>query len=677
MLDSTHSKNSSELFLLAIIVSFGAFFRLYGLGEAAFRADTIQFWHWCNSNLSCVQMLSTWLEMQVDQLPLPLALTKWMLDTFHLPATHFTVRLPNALFGVALIPVMFAAGRRLGDSKVGLAAALLTAVNPFHIQLSGEAYFYSSAILGAGLMLWGLLEASALLSLGRLLSLRFYLVSGGGFFCLAYSQWTALGAAAIFILLLFLLIALAPIPVRARWRSFFSATLLYGIVGFPLLVSSWGLRYLLAKINSPQKALGTKAVEVAGENAWSLVERTVGAFGWGGTPLRLGFTILILVAGIYALFRRYRSSVERWLLPTALLGTVLLFLFSRNAIGAMYESRYLGGLLPVFTLLLALGLCEGPTALRLPASFARGLPLFVVLAAIVNLPAAYACTRLTGKPTPYKGIVRWADENLQQGTPVLVDRWFEAWNELVPYPSSNAVFTFTIPNEPLDQYLRGHWRDSVMDFFARNPDAAYLEIAKTYFDVPTVGFWKWPRENFARHVAITNEAGIKLRQLGFAARGDYYASNTNRLIVEFFYNTREDVIRQRKAAGQRLLSYYGRGWGYEKSGPMAFLRVKTQDFRDWRKLDGEAVLDLINLTDAPISAQLVVRGVAVNGAKRVSAGTVQHTFPAGQLESWNVGALTLNPGINEVAMNDSLWPAGQNPLLVERVELRETPPAAP
>ncbi len=63
----------------------------------------------------------------------------------------FAVRLLSALIGVATIGVIYGLGRDLFDEKVGLAAALVAAVAPFHIQYSQEARMYSLlALLLAG-----------------------------------------------------------------------------------------------------------------------------------------------------------------------------------------------------------------------------------------------------------------------------------------------------------------------------------------------------------------------------------------------------------------------------------------------------------------------------------------------------------------------------------------------
>ncbi len=66
----------------------------------------------------------------------------------------FTVRLWSVILGVATIAVIYGIGRALFDHRLGLAAALITAIAPFHIQYSQETRMYA---------LLGLLLASATL----------------------------------------------------------------------------------------------------------------------------------------------------------------------------------------------------------------------------------------------------------------------------------------------------------------------------------------------------------------------------------------------------------------------------------------------------------------------------------------------------------------------------------
>jgi mannosyltransferase len=61
--------------------------------------------------------------------------------------SEFTVRSLSAIFAVATVPVCYAIGARLFDSRVGLIAALLLTVNPFFIPYAQEARGYSLLLL--------------------------------------------------------------------------------------------------------------------------------------------------------------------------------------------------------------------------------------------------------------------------------------------------------------------------------------------------------------------------------------------------------------------------------------------------------------------------------------------------------------------------------------------------
>jgi hypothetical protein len=279
------------------------------------------------------------------------------------------------------------------------------------------------------------------------------------------------------------------------------------------------------------------------------------------------------------------------------------------------------------------------------------------------IPAAWTATQLTGQPTPYKDIVRWMDTHLPSGTPVLVDRWFEPWNELKVYNSTNVYFTFTIPNEPADVYLKHNWRQTAEQFFEKYPDAAYLEIAKSYWENPDIGPWNWPRQHFKQHVVLRNEAGLKLRDLGLLYRDDG-GIYTNRLIVEIFYNTREDILARARSAGEKTVALYGGGWGYTK------LWQQTQDFRDWRVLESRATLDLYNLTEQPRTVTVRFTGVAVGGTKRMRIGAQTFHCEANRLMEWMLAPITIQPGLNSLVWQDALWGrVAQVPFLIDEIVL--------
>jgi hypothetical protein len=68
----------------------------------------------------------------------------WWLTLVH--PSDFTIRLLSVIFAVAALPVLYAVATKLFDQRVGVAAALLLAVNPTFISYSQEARSYSLAI---------------------------------------------------------------------------------------------------------------------------------------------------------------------------------------------------------------------------------------------------------------------------------------------------------------------------------------------------------------------------------------------------------------------------------------------------------------------------------------------------------------------------------------------------
>jgi mannosyltransferase len=69
------------------------------------------------------------------------------------------LRLPSALFGIALVPVAFAIGRRLGGPRAAVALAALVAVHPLLVYYSQEARGYAAVALACALGFLFFLEA--------------------------------------------------------------------------------------------------------------------------------------------------------------------------------------------------------------------------------------------------------------------------------------------------------------------------------------------------------------------------------------------------------------------------------------------------------------------------------------------------------------------------------------
>ena len=136
--------------LLLAIVALGGALRFYQIGsEGLWLDEAFSVW----MSWQPVGKLLGWL-VRIDQHPplYYLLLHFWMA----LGDDEATVRALSALFGTLTVPVMYLVGRRLADKRVGLLAALILAVSPFHVRFAQEARMYTLLALNASLALYAL-----------------------------------------------------------------------------------------------------------------------------------------------------------------------------------------------------------------------------------------------------------------------------------------------------------------------------------------------------------------------------------------------------------------------------------------------------------------------------------------------------------------------------------------
>ena len=141
-------------FLLLGIVALGGFLRVYQIGSKGLWLDEA-FSVWLG--WQPVGEMLGWL-MRIDQHPplYYLLLHFWMA----LGDDAAAVRALSALLGTLTIPVVYLLSRRLADDddKVGLLAALILAVSPFHVRFAQEARMYTLLTLNVSLALYALVH---------------------------------------------------------------------------------------------------------------------------------------------------------------------------------------------------------------------------------------------------------------------------------------------------------------------------------------------------------------------------------------------------------------------------------------------------------------------------------------------------------------------------------------
>ncbi|MCX7591310.1 MAG: hypothetical protein N2255_06745 [Kiritimatiellae bacterium] len=667
--------------LLFLITLLGAWFRLVRLGEQSMRGDTIEYWKLLAKGISVAQI---YFDKQHGAaahslMAFPVAFVRIFLDVFRLPQNFFTVHLPWACWGIVTIPLAFFCGRLAGGWSIGLLLSALLAISPFHIQCSREAYPYVMGLAGAFLGLWAVLKAVELAAHRRSFTLVFYLVLGVSLFLLLYTCTTMWPFA-------FLVSAISGVCALTflwrtprRWLPAIVLAMLLLSLGVPQTLGF--VRQMKAgAIKEVQKAIFGSGVKLFDWRGLQLVTN----FAWGATPVRATFTALVGVFGLTGTFVRRRSGTPIVVLACLVAG-FFLQMAGRYWLGASFAPRYACPVFPLYVLFLAIGLQEAGFFLQtVTTGISRRLhrtqettsgPLFLqrfwfwvpsVTGLMLLARPAYVATRLTGQPTPYREISKWIDTNLPRGTPVLVDHWMDPWNQFQVHPATNVYLTYTVPNVPVDLYLKFGWRDTARAFLEKYRDAAYLETAKTYWTDPRIGPWQWPREYFAHRVVFRNEAALELASLGLGYRVESWrglaSAYTNQVICELFFNRVENVLSSAKKRGERVLFMYGAHWGY----------TKTRDFRDWRVMGTKATLDLYNLTDEPVEVFLRISGVAVGGAKKVRMNMGgEAEFGANRQTVWTSSPFVLPPGRISFELSGTEGSKGGPPLFVGDIVLTE------
>jgi len=146
------NKGNKVKLLLIVILLLGTFLRVYGLGTESFwldEADTAQAVDFSTSKIIertyvNLTLMPEFFGKGGGSLPLYNILVKYWTIIFGL--SEFKLRLFSVLFGVVSIYLIFLIGKFLFNSKIGLIAAFILAINHQQISFSQEARLYSMLV---------------------------------------------------------------------------------------------------------------------------------------------------------------------------------------------------------------------------------------------------------------------------------------------------------------------------------------------------------------------------------------------------------------------------------------------------------------------------------------------------------------------------------------------------
>jgi hypothetical protein len=579
-----------------------------------------------------------------------------------------SLREPFALLGCLTVAgsVVWLVRRR--GLSAGILLGLWLGLLPFHVDQSREAYYYVLAMACAAGLTLHTVDMLARLRDGQSLSIATYAAWTGwaALTCLSHMGTWAV-TAMCWLMLLWAGVWGIPAPRRTRHLTAMSwVAVLTGIFMF-----RWVWR-AFAELQRVSQADG----HIGGAFAW-VAPRVLPFFTAGANVFGILASLLLLGAGVRLFVLRMRrprderDCVYEALTMVTAAGFIAAYAYVAAVGGGVAKVTYFSAVLPVFLVwaaytldLVAAGLPgRGPAVMRL------SLPCLI--AGVLALPA-WMTTRLEGRPVPYKRIRDWLDANLDPGSVVLIDRWFEPWNEMAVYAPKNVTVTFSVPDEPYETYRQLRWRDVTEDMIEQGRAQGFIRLVRKYESQD--GLWTWPETYFAHREVITNDVFIWLRDRGYVTDDSAYTSNPGRLVIEIFYDLREDIVARRRAAGDRFAVFFDKTMRFEKTGPMGIFRVQTQQFMDWRVLEKSGIVDVYNLTDTARRARIRVRGVSPAGVKAVvGAGIHRFEFGGGQLQEWVLGPVNLETGLNAVSFTDPGWERNSRPLFIQSVDVLPEP----
>ncbi len=637
------------------VLALAGWVRLADLGHTATRADELNMLNYAGGATTLTKLWTDppWLNQipLVDSIPVVWA----RLQPGRTVDEAFT-REPFALLG--LLTVVFCTGwmRRRRGLGAGLLLGLWLALLPFHVYHSREAYYYVvTMFFAAGMLLRGA-DFMARLRGGGELKARQYgewtvwtLLA-----CLAHmSAWAVAGIAWLLLLI-------------AGWRGLLGgarrrhgAAMAWVAVGLAAGMSRWIFRAFLEMQRTAADPMGH-----IGADFGLVGPRVLPFFVGGANGVGVALLALLAVAALWNAWRARRVGgaadplyrAMSWLAWGCLVVTYA-YVFGVGG-GGKGKLVYFAVNLPAFLCWAVMTLDRVARAWGERRRMAGLAGLAILLAAILAVPV-WHIMNLDGKPTPYRLIRDELDSRLAPGDVVLIDRWLEPWNEMTRYAPTNVTVSFTVPDEPYEQYVALNWRPRTQTAIQQNGAQGFLRLARNH--AARVGLWTWPEKWFAHRVVLTNAAGVWLRDTGFAPMEEFY-TETSRVEPELFYSTRHELAERAKANGQTACVFFGEGW-------RLFKPWQQGDFTDYRILEDTAGVEVHNVTGHAATFRGEVTAAGNGGSVTLRIGEMNPlVFPPGQL-SRQTFTVELSAGVQQLTCKK----LGGGALVVRELRLSAIP----
>ena len=344
--------------------------------------------------------------------------------TFIAGRGEFALRYPSVILGVLSIPLIYRIGRRGLGSGVGVLAALILALQPFHIYYSQDARPYSLMVAEALLMIY---------FFDRLCHdprARWWLAFGlMGALAVLTHYWMAFIVAALCVYLL--------LHLRAHWQlalPWFGGLAAVGIVMLGWLITSRAGRLVWRTLRGISWLGFVNRLAPAERMLFDVVFGPIQHL----SPEWWAFIVVAVVSGmaVAVFYRRWKTLAPggAWLLPAWLLVPTLLLILVPERL----EARYNAAILPAYCLLLALTvawLWQWKYA-RLLAPLVLGLLLYVQVRALIPT--------MNVVKSDYGHVVEYLRRHARPGDSLILNGDWQ-WVQQLYYPAPQDMPKYTLP----------------------------------------------------------------------------------------------------------------------------------------------------------------------------------------------------------------------------------------
>jgi hypothetical protein len=655
-----------RFFLVVLLIA--AAVRLAFLGRAELWQDELGFVNLAHTGLSPLEIWRSswdWI-ISIGQLPLSFFIFNLCYRAFEwvggavTPFTPAPARLPAVFFGVLGVWSTYRLAARTLDRATARMVLLIMAVFFFPVYYSREAYCYAQIIAITPMALSSIIEF-AFEPRGTWRNAAIL------FLCLTALLYSHLGALMI---VLAMSVCVLVLWLWSRWTKNADISRRAFIAGLTcaaalLAASPFILRFAL---HNKAHTAGADYTFFAilndgicklflGERAWACL------MSW-----------IVFLAGLVSLFAKTPGSPARRFLGGVTLLGVLAITWATHR--SQYLSvRYFSPVSALVLIVMAQGLHQLAMWIShlLRFSESKQRMIFYSLAAIPLAIHAFIYTpallRLTEKSVPFGAVARWINENLEPGTPYLMESAYEIrWvGGSYPTPQRFPAAPFVHGSAPQDME-RLHERQ--IDFMIRFPEAPFIESAHHNWDKPG-GLWTWPHTNFARHVILGEPEKLKrLIRWGIYPGVPHEALSVYSYRIDIYYNTWDDIKQRALDAGRSVVPIF-EGWEFQGQ-PVS--PQETLYFRLQRGRSG--FLQVLNITAAPAQGALRLilawpgpAGRAVPLTFLRNNEPIHRALPqTGQLVNMNIPLTDLPPGRTTITwQRDTADRSGEGLILLNAV----------